>query len=99
MSQRDEYTIEEKLWMMWFGASAGTFIALEGHAIATRNRKATLTYATRHVLGLDPPKPWKYAGIVFITATSLWVAAHLVTGRFVPSILHTAEELIEELNE
>lgn len=94
----NRYNTEEKLWLLWFGTSAGAFLALEGHAIASKNSEATLTYTTRHVLGLDPPRPWRYLGSMAIVTSCIWVAAHLVTGRFVPSILQISEELKEEFH-
>lgn len=82
-------TREEKQWLAWFLVTLGTFAYLEARAVKARNGRGTLTAATRRVLGLYPPKPWRLFGAAGFTAFFAWLTAHIITGDFVPSRFKT----------
>jgi hypothetical protein len=86
-------TREEKLWRGWLLTTGVSFAILEAYAIKNRKRKATLTYTLRKLAGLHPVRPWRMVGATAVCATSGWFAAHIVTGKLVPGILQTLEEV------
>src|SRR5690606_41359788 len=72
-------TREEKQWLAWFVVTLGTFVYLEARAVKARNGRGTLTAATRRVLGLYPPKPWRLFGAAGFIAFFAWLTAHMIT--------------------
>lgn len=86
-------TPEEKVWIAWLLTAGVSFAILEGYAIRNRNTKGTLTYTLRKQLGIEPARPWKLFGTAVVCSASGWFAAHIVTGKLVPKVMSTIEEV------
>lgn len=58
------------------------FLLGEGHAFATRQPTATLTYWTRARLGIEPARPYRHLGVAVLWLFLGWLGAHLTLNRF-----------------
>lgn len=73
--------VADWLWVVWIVACLATFGVLEGIAIVNRTEGDTLTENLKRWLGIDPPRPWKRAGIATFTSVVLgfvsWFVPHI----------------------
>lgn len=68
------------VWAIWLGLTLAGFGVVEGLALATKHTNWTLSATLRRWLGVQPVKPWRWAGVLVFAGFLCWLILHITAG-------------------